>query len=655
MKLITWHREHSLVQGVAGSLVITLAVLLLRGAGVFESVDLNVYDWLLRTRPGGEIADTRIVLIEMTEDDIQKQGRWPVTDAVLAAVLRGVAEARPRAIGLDLYRDIEVPPGREELNRELLKDGAVIVVMKIGGPSNARISPPSVLEGSEQAGFNDIVIDKDGIVRRGLLFLDEKDEVRYSFALRLALRYLQAEGVYPAPDPINPDFLRLGAVTFRPLETSDGGYVKADAGGYQFLLDYRGSRPKPVSYPLSELLAGHVPPEALKDKVVLIGVNAPSVPDLFHTPLTAGETGEIMTGVGLHAQIVSQLIRAGVEGQRPMASLPESAEVLWVLLWGLLGGLVGRMGRSAVSFAVIGIFGLGVVGTTTAVLFWQGWWIPLVPAAGNWALSASVVTASVLNAERKQRAMLMSLFSRHVSGEVAEAIWRQREQFLDGGRPRPQKMAVTVLFSDFKGYTSTAESLEPQMLMSWINSYLDAMAGVISEHGGVIDDYAGDGIKANFGVPIPRHTEAEIGREAAQAVTCALAMEQQLERLNMSWQEKGLQPVGMRIGICTGPVVSGSIGSTQRLKYTTVGDTVNAAARLESLDLEKVPMTSGRRCRILVDERTCACLNGRFQTEPIGEVMVKGKQQPLLTHRVLASKPNDAVEAARSEKQLSAL
>ena len=636
MRLFSQLTQRPVVQGLTASLLITLIVLAIRAMGWFEPVDLQFYDWLLRSRSSPEISDPRITYVEITEEDIQRQGRWPITDAVLAETLERIGQSNPRAIGLDIYRDIDVPPGRAELDRHLRAHPNVVVVMKLGEGKSPGIAPPSVLSGSEQTGFNDMLIDADGIVRRGLLFLDQGDQVQYAFALRLALRYLQADGIVPAPDPTDPEWLRLGAVTLRPFESSDGGYVRADANGYQFLLDYQTAKMKPPVYSLAALLAGQVPSDALQDKVVLVGVNAPSVPDLFHTPLTAaGGSGEMMPGVELHGLIVSQLLRSGLQGQRPMSSLSEIEESVWIVFWGLLAGLSVRLGRSPWTFTVAGLIGLASLVGVTTLLFWQGLWLPIVPAAVNWSACAAVLTASVLSTERHQRTMLMNLFSRHVSGEIADAIWRQREQFLDGGRPRSQKMVVSVLFSDFKGYTSLAEQMDPQTLMEWINSYVEAMAGVIGFHGGVVDDYAGDGIKANFGVPVPRQGEEEIAAEARRAVHCALDMAQQLAVLNTTWEGRGLQSVGMRIGIATGSVVSGSLGSVQRLKYTTVGDTVNAAARLESLDLEKVSMTPGSACRILIDERTRACVGGEFEVESIGEVRVKGKQQPLLTYRVL--------------------
>jgi adenylate cyclase len=178
--------------------------------------------------------------------------------------------------------------------------------------------------------------------------------------------------------------------------------------------------------------------------------------------------------------------------------------------------------------------------------------------------------------------------------------------------------------------------MTPEALMDWVNAYLDVMAGLVIKHGGVIDDYAGDAIKANFGVPLPRNSEEEIAQDAVNAVTCALAMEQEMHRLNLRHEQSGLATIGMRIGIHTGLVVAGSVGTSERLKYTTVGDAVNTAARLESLDRDIVQETPGRRfCRILIDESTKGYLGNRFVLDRIGEVSVKGKEQTLMVYRVI--------------------
>jgi adenylate cyclase len=627
----------SLLAGI----VLGLSVLGIRSTSILEPLELTVYDWLIQSRRGAEGSDPRIVLIEVTEQDILKQGRWPITDAILAQALERLVQFQPRAIGIDIYRDIPVDPGHTDLNKVLVEHPQIITVTKLGGGTVAGIPPPPVLAGTEQVSFNDLLIDHDGIVRRGLLFQEAGDETAYGFAIRLAMLFLAEEGIGPQPDPDDPEQLRLGPTTLRRFGPNDGGYVRADAGGYQILLDFHRGQNPPPSFSLTALLSDQVGPEAIRNKIVLFGVTAESVPDLFHTPFSSGnDTGRMIPGVVVHAHIISQLLGAAMDGRRPTATFGEAQEWLWTILWGLCGAGLGVSVRSPWRLALSAAGGLFILGIIVLGAFAQGWWIPLVPPALAWFLSGSAVTVSVLSRERKERALLMHLFSKHVSGEVAEAVWRQREQFLQDGRPRPQQLTATVFFSDFKGYTAASEKMTPEALMHWVNAYLDVMAGLVIKHGGVIDDYAGDAIKANFGVPLPRNSEEEIAQDAVNAVTCALAMEQQMHRLNMKHLQDGLATVGMRIGIHTGQVVAGSVGTSERLKYTTVGDAVNTAARLESMDRDIVQETPGRRlCRILIDEGTKHYLGNRFVLDPIGEVSVKGKEQTLMVYRVIDHAP----------------
>jgi len=314
----------------------------------------------------------------------------------------------------------------------------------------------------------------------------------------------------------------------------------------------------------------------------------------------------------------------------------ERQKVLWLLFWSLLGSAIGFGTRSALRFSLI------VAGTQLALFaiayfaFLSSWWIPLVPPALSFFMSAVGVTAYITGLGKRERAMLMQIFSKHVSKEVAEMIWQQREQFLDNGRPRSQNMTVTVFFSDLKGFTTLSEKMPPEELIDWLNTYMESMAGLIMEHGGVVDSYAGDGIKADFGVPLPRSTEEEVCRDAVNAVACALAMQKEMQRLNELWSGKGHPEMGIRIGLFTGPVVGGLLGSSQRLKYTTIGDSVNIASRLESFDKD---VASDSLCRILIGDSTLQCLDNRYATEVIGEVNLKGKNEKIIVHRVLGENP----------------
>jgi adenylate cyclase len=197
-----------------------------------------------------------------------------------------------------------------------------------------------------------------------------------------------------------------------------------------------------------------------------------------------------------------------------------------------------------------------------------------------------------------------------------------------------KKMMVTVLFSDLEGFTPLCESLDPQTLMDWINTYMETMAQLVTEHGGIVDDYAGDGLKADFGVPLARTTEAEIRQDAIKAVRCALAMEQTMDQLNADFAARDLPTASMRIGIYTGLVVAGSMGSAQRLKYTTIGDTVNTAARLENAAKELLPLVTP--CRILMGDTTVQYLNNDFQLHRLGEVNLnlKGKSHKVTAYHI---------------------
>ena len=359
-----------------------------------------------------------------------------------------------------------------------------------------------------------------------------------------------------------------------------------------------------------------------------------------------------MPGVVLHAHVISQLLRFGVEGSSPIATASERQETFWILLWAVLGGALGLWVRSPWRFSLLAASGLASLGMAGYFALLSGWWMTVVPPAMAWLVSAGVVTAYMSNQEKRQRALLMHLFSKHVSQEVAEAIWQQRDQFLDGGRPRPQRLIATVLFTDLIGFTSVSEKLNPQALMDWLNEYMEAMAQQVINHGGVIDKYIGDSVMAVFGVPLARKSNSEISQDAVKAVNCALAMGRELVGLNSRWREEHLPTIGMRIGIFTGPLVAGSLGSAQRLEYTVIGDTVNTASRLESFNKDLFSPDDGlNSSRILIGEATLRHLDHRFGTERVGQVSLKGKDEKLTIYRIMGQKDGDSTDHIQEERE----
>lgn len=620
------------------SAMVCLCAIGVRNIGWFEFLELAAYDYCLRFTAPKTPMPPPIVLINISEEDINKLGRWPVSDANLAVLLKKLGSFGPRAMGLDLYRDIPVPPGSSQLVDVFSRAQSIVTVKKIGDDKSSTIKPPYMVKNMDLVGFNDIVVDTGGIVRRGLLFMDDGETAAFSFALQLSLLYLGPEGITPEPGEQNEQHLRLGKTTFVPLEANDGGYIRADARGYQFLLDFKEASTPFTSFSLTEALSGKVPAEAVRDKIVLIGVTAESLKDFFYTPFSrVADSEQKMPGHELHARIASQIIRSALKGDKPMRYISEVKEWSWIVLWGLVGGLLGLWGRSLTRLFLFGLFSLSVLVSVCFVVFRLGWWVPVVPPAAAWLVSGAVVAAYNSYHEKIQRDQVMQLFSRHVSPDVANAIWQNKEDFMDGARPRPQKLTATVLFTDIKGFTSVSEKMDPPTLLDWLNEYMEAMAQVVISHGGIINKYIGDAIMAVFGIPVARTTDAEIGNDAAKAVECALSMADGLEALNKEWQARGLATIKMRVGIYTGELVAGSLGSSQRMEYTVIGDTVNIASRLESFDKDSVEIGADAEksvCRILIGEGTARYVGDRFLMKKVGAVSLKGKDEKITIYMV---------------------
>jgi adenylate cyclase len=620
-------------------------LLILWHFGALQSLELMAYDQGLRWQPP-DPPDERIVLVGETEADIQRWG-YPLPDQVLADALERLAQGRPRVIGVDKYRDLPAPPGSERLNQLLRHHPKIVWVMKFGNSAarESAIAPPAALANSDRIGFSDIPLDEDGLIRRGLLFLDDGQQSAMAFALVVALRYLQPEHIVLQPDPERPDRLRFGATTIPPLAANEGAYVRADAAGYQYLLDYRGRLNAARIHTLSDLLEGRLPAEHLTDKIVLLGGMAESLRDDFQVPvpgLIAGETpgsipvgghGGRVAGVALHALQVNQLLRFALRGDAPIRGWPEFIEMGWLWLWCVMGvGLaLCRLRFRWLLFLMTSALVL-LIGLWQAA-FLQQIWLPLAVPALGLTIAAALSTVYLSVYERAERQLLMQLFSRHVAPEVAEIIWRERKRFIVSGRLLPRRLTATVLFADIRGFTPIAETLEPARLMDWLNDYMEAMAQVVMAHGGVVKQYAGDEVMALFGVPAPRQTETEVSHDARQAIQCALAMGDRLRQLNAGWVEQGLPTIAVRVGIHTGPMVAGSVGGSQRLEYAVVGDTVNTASRLENFEKDAHQTVNGI-CRILISEATGRYLDGRFRMTEVGQVRLKGKQREIKIYRV---------------------
>lgn len=604
--------------------------------GALELRELQDYDRRLRAAVGAE-GDARVSLVTIGEEDFERFG-FPIPDRVLARALETLMAAGPTAIGVDLYRDQPVGEGHGALARVAAANQSIVFVEKLPSDVDAGVAAPPFLEDPERVGFADMLPDRDGILRRSAFFLWPEDgSVSVSLALRLALIDLAPDGITTQPDPAHPDWIRLGATTFRPLEAGDGPYAQADSAGYQFLLDYaRGHHPFP-GHRLGDLIDGAIPARAFGGRVVLVGTTAPSVKDDFYTPLSLGNTEERLTyGVEIHAHAVDQLLRFARAGGTPLRFPAPRAETAWLLFWATLGTVIGAFSPSLWIFTAAALLaGAGLHGLA-ALAFGAGVWVPTIAPSLGLAGTALLALAYTLQRERAQRHSMMRLLSPYLSREVARQLWQNREQFMEEGRPRPELLEVSAMFTDLRGFTSAAEGMKPGELMDWINQYMAEMARLVEGRRGMVSDILGDGLIAFFGVPIASRSEAEFDADAQNAVWAALDMAAALEKLNQRWAAAGLPTARLRIGIQSGPAIAGCMGNQDRLKYTLIGDTVNTASRLESFDKEGFDRDGDSApVRILVGGKTWERSRGRFEGEDLGEHRLRGRMGSVSIHRIL--------------------
>jgi diguanylate cyclase (GGDEF)-like protein len=359
------------------SLLATGALVGIKHIGGLQALELVAFDGLVRSQPQ-DAADPRLLIVGITEADIQTQNQWPLSDDVIARLLAKLQQYQPRVIGLDLYRDVPHPPGHQALQTQLRAPN-VVAITNLGDLITDRVPSPEVVP-AERVGFNDLVIDFDGVARRNLMFAAIEDNHWNSFALQVSLRYLQNHSPdQPYPLQIDANGLQIGSTRFPRLPADAGGYRNVDNAGYQVLLRYRSNPAFARQTSLTQVLTGELDPAWARDKIVLIGTTALSEKDFFYTPYSAGNIDKlVMPGVLMHGQMTSQILSAVLDGRPLYRFWPQWGEILWAWLWAGLGSLlVWRLSRPLV-LAAGGAVSLSGLVSVTYILFTQAIWAPPV-------------------------------------------------------------------------------------------------------------------------------------------------------------------------------------------------------------------------------------------------------------------------------------
>jgi len=388
-EIATWRR------GALPGFVVLLGMIIARLTGSLQFLELVTLDKFLRLRPP-EPMDERIVIVGITEADIQRARTYPISDRDIATLLQRLQTYQPAAIGLDIVRDIPVEPGHRAL-ASLFRTSPNVIGVEVALPdrSGFTVAPPPALP-SDQVGFADTVLDADGYQRRSLLGAhNPQQEYRFSFTIRVAEHYLATQGIELENGIRDAEAMRFGKTELTRVQPNSGGYVRADSGGNQILLNVRsGATPFRV-LSLAQIQAGQVNPAWLRGRIVLIGVMSLSAKDLASSGAIAGINPGQIYGVEMQAHAISQILSAVLD-QRPLLRVWHTGwEYGWIVAWGLLGISLGRFLQSpwkillGLGVAVVSLIGIGYG------LILLGWWVPIVPALLGLVLNGIGLTAAL--------------------------------------------------------------------------------------------------------------------------------------------------------------------------------------------------------------------------------------------------------------------
>lgn len=373
------------------SMAITGILTGVRYSGVLQPLELSAFDQLLRLRPP-EKADSRLLIVTVTEEDVQAQKQekpqGSLSDKSLAKLLEKLEAYQPEVIGLDIYRDYPVGKDYPALAERMRKSDRFVAVCQLSDSQAGKlgVKPPPELS-PHNLGFSDIAIDSDNVVRRHLLALTPSPSspctATYALSVQLALRYLYTKGIQLR---FTPDGAwQLGKQGFKPIEAHTGGYQGVDAFGHQILLNYRYSGSPEAIAPhitLQQVLTGKLNANAVKGKIVIIGTTAETFGDYWLTPYTTPKGKlQAIPGVFLQAQMVSQLLGAALDGQPLLWTWPLWNEVIWVWGWSFLGGLLTAYLRRFTYLSLAG--GIAIISLYASCFIFlivYSCWVPLIPA-----------------------------------------------------------------------------------------------------------------------------------------------------------------------------------------------------------------------------------------------------------------------------------
>jgi len=659
-----------------GTLAALLMIALTASSDLLDRYEMATYDWRMRMAAEPQAVNKDIVFIEINDLSIRRlqdyyRMRWPWPRVAFGLAVEFLRRAQARVVAIDVtfpehdyveQYSFDDPNDKwsgsnsdAHFTTNVGKAGNVVLLADavyeglVGGGKDQNASAwkgspfsagpfaeprpivlapyQSLTNAAAALGHNFLVRDEDGTARGISPFI--VSDGRQMPALGVATALL-AGGFRPEDVGVENNVLRIRdrriPLVRRRVGDRDQWAMLINYRAPAFIRNAAGELERPYrSYSFSDIfvseqqiLTGDKPfidPGVFKDKIVFVGLTASGLVDVLSTPMSSDKSGS-MPGSQLHAAVTDSILANRFI--TPVTQVQRLAALFIIaIVIGLLAAFLPFSAASASSIAVLGGWTL-----LTIFAFRNGRWLYLVRPLASGGLALFFGTAYQYFVEGREKRKVSKLFGRYVSRDVYAQLMSNPDLAALGGTRRD----MTVLFSDIRGFTSVTERGNPEALVAQLNEYFSRMVAIVFRHQGTVDKFVGDMVMALFAAPLddPNHAE--------HAVAAAVEMVKELGELNREWTARGMAQLDIGVGVNSGDMIAGNIGSSSIMSYTVIGDNVNLGSRLESLNKEY-------KTRIIISDATRARLTTAYDLRPLGDVVVKGKSKAVAIFEVTVPAP----------------
>ncbi len=617
-------KKHLIVILGIGLLAAVVMIFASVGLPFFENMEHRMTDFKFSVRDvnyeGLEGAD--VVIVGIDDQSYASLGTFPWLRSVHATLVRNLKRAGARTVLFDIeFTEDSEDPAEDIALAKAIKDagnvvlaGKLIVQEREGFSLSSLLPPVERLAEVAPFGFTGTKFDTDGFVRRYILYRDYEGQRIFSLGLATLIKDLGLEGDQPG------GFVELGTGDFML-----GGkyYIKKYDDLPSTLINYYGPAYSfnTISYEqvVDEKGFQHLlERDTFKDKVVLVGATSEELHDNFPTPFYIAGKETLTPGVEIHANFIQNVL-----DQNYIEHVPDMYVYLITLVFTILIAFIIK--RTKPLIGILAAIGIAAVYRVVNLFLFARMQILMNFITPMTGIGGAVIGCIAYQyfSEEKEKMRVRSVFKHYLAENVVDSVLENTDALKFGG----EKKHLTVLFSDIRSFTTYSEKYSPEEVVSILGEYLTEMVDVILKYQGMLDKFVGDEVMAVFGAPYYMEDHAK------KACLSALEMMRTLDRLKEKWTDQGRETFNIGIGINTGDMIVGNLGSTQIFDYTVIGDAVNLGARLEGIN--KVYQTANN---IIISEFTKNEIGDEIVTRELDSVRVKGKKKPVAIFELVGEK-----------------